>query len=31
VISEEEARKLAEESGPFGGLAALRDKLGGQR
>jgi uncharacterized metal-binding protein YceD (DUF177 family) len=31
VISEEEARKLAEESGPFGGLAALRDKLGEQR
>ncbi|MEP9359137.1 YceD family protein [Sphingomonas sp. KR3-1] len=29
VISEEEAKRLAEESGPFGGLAALRDKLGG--
>jgi uncharacterized metal-binding protein YceD (DUF177 family) len=30
VISEEEAQKLAEESGPFGGLASLRDKLGGR-
>lgn len=29
VISEEEAKRLAEESGPFGGLAGLRDKLGG--
>lgn len=28
VISEDEAQRLAEESGPFGGLAALRDKLG---
>ncbi|WP_342249690.1 YceD family protein [Sphingomonas sp. OTU376] len=28
VISEEEAKRLAEESGPFGGLAGLRDKLG---
>lgn len=28
VISEEEARKKAEASGPFGGLAALKDKLG---
>lgn len=28
VISEEEARRQAEESGPFGGLAGLRDKLG---
>jgi len=27
VISEEEAQRLAEESGPFGGLAGLRDKL----
>ncbi|HVJ00871.1 MAG TPA: YceD family protein [Sphingomonas sp.] len=27
VLSEEEAKRLAEESGPFGGLAALRDKL----
>lgn len=29
VISEEEAKRQAEESGPFGGLAGLRDKLGG--
>lgn len=28
VISEEEAKRQAEESGPFGGLAGLRDKLG---
>ena len=28
VISEEEAQRLAEESGPFGGLAALKNKLG---
>ncbi|NWN13490.1 hypothetical protein GY655_27460, partial [Escherichia coli] len=28
VISEEEATRLAEESGPFGGLAGLRGKLG---
>lgn len=28
VISEEEAKRLAEESGPFGGLAGLRDQLG---
>jgi uncharacterized metal-binding protein YceD (DUF177 family) len=28
VISEDEAKKLAEESGPFGGLAGLRDTLG---
>lgn len=28
VLSEEEAKRLAEESGPFGGLAGLRDKLG---
>ncbi len=28
VLSEEEARRLAEETGPFGGLAALRDQLG---
>lgn len=27
VLSEEEAIRLAQESGPFGGLAALRDKL----
>jgi uncharacterized metal-binding protein YceD (DUF177 family) len=30
VISEEEARRLAEESGPFGGLAGLRDQLSGK-
>jgi uncharacterized metal-binding protein YceD (DUF177 family) len=29
VISEEEAKRQAEESGPFGGLAGLRDRLGG--
>jgi uncharacterized metal-binding protein YceD (DUF177 family) len=29
VLSEEDAARLAEESGPFGGLAGLRDKLGG--
>lgn len=28
VISEEEAKRQAEERGPFGGLAGLRDKLG---
>lgn len=28
VLSEEEARRLAEESGPFGALAALKGKLG---
>ena len=28
VISEDEAKAQAEASGPFGGLAALRDKLG---
>lgn len=28
VLSEEEAKRLAEESGPFGGLAGLRDRLG---
>jgi uncharacterized metal-binding protein YceD (DUF177 family) len=28
VISEEEAKRQAEESGPFGGLAGLRDQLG---
>lgn len=27
VISEEEAKQLAQEAGPFGGLAALKDKL----
>lgn len=27
VLSEEEAKRAAEESGPFGGLAALKDKL----
>jgi uncharacterized metal-binding protein YceD (DUF177 family) len=29
VLSEEEARRLAEESGPFGALAGLKGKLGG--
>lgn len=28
VITEDEAKRLAEESGPFGGLAGLRDTLG---
>jgi uncharacterized metal-binding protein YceD (DUF177 family) len=30
VLSEEDATKLAQESGPFGGLAALKDKLAGK-
>jgi uncharacterized metal-binding protein YceD (DUF177 family) len=28
VLSEEDAKRLAEERGPFGGLAGLRDRLG---